>query len=115
MTVRPSYEEAVEILKALAHPARLQIVDTLRIRDACVCHFETLLDRPQAYVSQQLGVLRSVGLVSDCKEGQRVYYSLADERVRDLLEVLLGPPRGEETLEACRCPECQTMAVARLP
>lgn len=112
MATSGEYRLASSWFKALAHPERLRLLDALRGGDACVCHLEALLGRPQAYVSQQLAALRAVGLIRDRKEGQRVYYTIADARVRPLLEQFLGPARAPIQLSHCRCPECQAVALA---
>lgn len=112
MATSGEYRTASSWFKALAHPERLRLLDALRSGDACVCHLEALLGRPQAYVSQQLAALRAVGLIRDRKEGQRVYYTIADARVRPLLEQFLGPTRAPIQLSHCRCPECQAGALA---
>jgi DNA-binding transcriptional ArsR family regulator len=64
-----SYDDLAARFKALAHPVRLQILDMLRRGEACVCHMETALDKRQAYISQQLMVLRDAGLVDARKDG----------------------------------------------
>ncbi len=106
------YEGTARFFKALAHPARLQILDTLRKGDVCVCHLEALLGKPQAYISQQLALLRKAGLVRDRKDGQRVYYAIADERLLPLLNEFLGPAGAVARLDSCRCPECRSRMVA---
>ncbi|MFL7810792.1 MAG: ArsR/SmtB family transcription factor, partial [Anaerolineae bacterium] len=78
------YEEGAAMFRSLAHPARLQILDELRRDEACVCHLQTVLRRPQAYVSQQLRVLREAGIVTDDKDGLNVYYRLSDPQVERL-------------------------------
>ena len=56
------YKNAALRLKALAHPVRLQILDMLRADDeVCVCHMEAAFGKRQAYISQQLMVLREAG------------------------------------------------------
>ena len=100
------YEEVSRWFKALGHPERLRLLDALRSGDACVCHLEALLHRPQAYVSQQLATLREAGLIRDRKDGQRVYYTLTDARVRPLLDEFLGQPATPSYLDQCHCPEC---------
>ncbi|NOZ27492.1 MAG: winged helix-turn-helix transcriptional regulator [Chloroflexi bacterium] len=105
--VSPRYEKAARLFRALAHPARLRILDALRYGEECVCHLEALLGKPQAYVSQQLAVLREAGLVRDRKDGQRVYYAICDERMLSLLEEFLGPRTSPTRLDHCRCPKCQ--------
>jgi len=55
---RNGYQGQAKILRALAHPVRLRILDILARQEACVCHLEAVLKRPQPYVSQQLAALR---------------------------------------------------------
>ncbi len=100
------YEQASELFHLLSHPARLQILDELRRSSACVCHLEAVLDRPQAYVSQQLRVLREGEVVTDRREGLFVYYRLVDERVERLLEQVLGPAHERREPVECTCPHC---------
>lgn len=109
------YGQQVDLLKLLAHPLRLQILDILRDGDECVCHLSAALGKPQPYVSQQLAILRNGGAVIDYKEGTNVFYRLADENVRRLVEAVCGPQtldgsrptRGEHRVVAgCHCPKC---------
>jgi DNA-binding transcriptional ArsR family regulator len=85
------YTDATVRFKALAHPVRLQILDMLRSGEVCVCHMEAALGKRQAYISQQLMVLRDAGLVEARKDGLSVFYRLIDDVVFDLLEAILGP------------------------
>jgi ArsR family transcriptional regulator len=101
------YRQSARLFHILSHAARLHILDELRKDEACVCHLQTVLGRPQAYVSQQLRVLREADLVTDHRDGTLVYYRLADPQVERLLEEILGPP-GERTCSPeCPCPHCQ--------
>jgi len=101
------YRKGTELFRALGHPARLQILDELRRAEACVCHLQTVLHRPQSYVSQQLRVLREVGIVSDDKDGLNVYYRLSSPQVERLLFEVLGPAGGPTRSANCPCPCCQ--------
>ncbi len=101
------YQSVADVLQILSHPVRLQIVDVLRSGEACVCHLQTLLDRPQPYVSQQLGKLREADLVADRREGLYVYYSLGNSRVEELLQAMLGAPQERGRVDGCECPECE--------
>jgi DNA-binding transcriptional ArsR family regulator len=103
---RKPYQQAAQFYGLLSHPARLQILDELRRDEACVCHLQALLKRPQAYVSQQLRVLREAGIVTDRKDGQLVYYRLDDPRVEQLVEYVLGPVEGSTPSPNCPCPKC---------
>ncbi len=58
-----SAQRQAHIFKALMHPVRLQILDLLRDGKLCVCQIEAQSGQLQAYVSQQLAVLRRVGLI----------------------------------------------------
>ena len=96
--------------KALGHPVRLAILDMLRRGEACVCHMEVTLNKRQPYISQQLMVLRDAELVSARKEGMKVFYSLKDPAVLDVLERTLGPIPPDEPvgLTGCPCAICGT-------
>jgi ArsR family transcriptional regulator len=98
---------AADLFQVLSHPARLRILDELRRAEACVCHLQAVLGRPQAYVSQQLRVLREADLVADRREGQLVYYRVDQALVRVLLEQVLGPPGAPSHPPTCPCPSCQ--------
>lgn len=102
------YDEAAARFKALGHPVRLQILDLLRGGEVCVCHLEASLGRRQAYISQQLMVLRDAGLVEARKEGLQVYYRLAGGTTGALLEAALGAstPAAFIPVPDCPCPSC---------
>lgn len=101
------YRQAAKLFHLLSHQGRLHILDELRTDEACVCHLQTVLGRPQAYVSQQLRVLREAGVVLDHKDGQLVYYRLADPQLLELLEEVLGSAGQRERIDGCPCPRCQ--------
>ena len=106
------YRQAVRLFHLLSHPARLRILDELRRDEACVCHLQAVLERRQAYVSQQLRVLREAGVVETRKDGLNVYYRLADQRVGQLLEEVLGPAGECTVLPGCPCPRCRGEAAS---
>jgi len=103
-----SYEQLAIRFKALGHPVRLQILDMLRCGEACVCHIEAALGKRQAYISQQLMVLREAGLVEARKDGLQVYYRLTDSVTAELLTMLFGaaPLQEQARLVGCSCPQC---------
>jgi ArsR family transcriptional regulator len=104
-----TYDASIDIFKALAHPARLQIMDILRHGEQCVCHIETALGKRQAYVSQQLMILREAGLVDNRKDGLRVYYRATSPQALAILEAALGTTTDAplERLADCPCPQCE--------
>jgi DNA-binding transcriptional ArsR family regulator len=111
-----SYEQLAALVKGLAHPTRLQILDLLRQGEMCVCHIEASLDKRQAYVSQQLMTLREAGLVDNRRDGLQVYYRLTDARVRILLNLMLGTisKTGIQCIEGCPCPACSVISIAQI-
>jgi len=104
-------DRTADLLKALGHPARLQIADLLRHGEACVCHLEAYLGYRQPYISQQIMVLRKAGLVAERRDGTYVFYRLSDPRVAGLLDALLpedSRARKQVTHRhlPCFCPVC---------
>jgi len=72
-------EAKARILKALAHPTRLFIIDKLNLQDYCVCELTELVGADTSTVSKHLSILKHAGLVESRKDGTMVHYSLADE------------------------------------
>lgn len=101
-----NYDKKANLFQTLSHPVRLQILDELRRREACVCHLQAVTGRPQAYISQQLRVLRDADLVIDEKEGQNVFYHLRNEEVRRILREILGEAGPPSHPKKCQCPFC---------
>jgi ArsR family transcriptional regulator, arsenate/arsenite/antimonite-responsive transcriptional repressor len=67
----------LEALRALAHPARLEIVSHVAARGPlCVCHLNEDLTYSQPTISKHLGVLRRAGLIESRREGRWVYYTV---------------------------------------
>lgn len=79
---------ASNFLKAISHEGRLMILCHLVTGEKSVSELEALLSARQAAVSQQLARLRLEGLVDTRRDGKTIYYSLADERPRRVLEVV---------------------------
>lgn len=81
---RARYEARAAVVKALAHPARLMIVDELSEHpQRCVCELTELVGTDLSTVSRHLAVLRNAGILESRKEGTTVYYRL---RVRCIPE-----------------------------
>jgi DNA-binding transcriptional ArsR family regulator len=112
------YDQHAELLKALAHPVRLRILEILAQEESCVCHLTAVLKQRQPYVSQHLMLLREVGLVVDRKEGTIVYYCLTNKRVMESIALTRGllPNAGAHSdplpfprspVDGCPCPKCK--------
>jgi DNA-binding transcriptional ArsR family regulator len=79
---------------ALSDPTRLRILHALLRGELCVCDLATIASRSMAATSQQLKLLRGLGLVKFRTEGRLAYYSLADEWVRSALAAVLPAGGG---------------------
>ncbi|ETA50365.2 ArsR family transcriptional regulator [Rhodobacteraceae bacterium PD-2] len=77
---------ASAFLKAISHEGRLMILCHLVSGEKSVTELEELLSARQAAVSQQLSRLRLEGLVVPRREGKAIYYRLADDKPRKMLE-----------------------------
>ena len=69
-------EARARILKALAHPTRLFIVERLAAGEQCVCDLTAAIGADVSTVSKHLSVLKGAGIVRDEKRGLMVFYSL---------------------------------------
>jgi ArsR family transcriptional regulator len=69
-------EGRARVMKALAHPSRLFIVDELSRGERCVCELTEMLGADVSTVSKHLAVLREAGLVLDERRGVQVFYRL---------------------------------------
>ena len=83
-----SAREATDFLKAMAHEGRLIILCRLSQGECAVSDLEQMLSARQAAVSQQLSRLRLEGLVTTRRDGKTIYYSIKDERVKQMIDVV---------------------------
>ncbi len=70
------YEARAAIIKAMAHPTRLFMVEELSRGERCVCELTEMVGADVSTVSKHLSVLKNVGIVQDDKRGSQVFYSL---------------------------------------
>ncbi|MEQ1699118.1 MAG: metalloregulator ArsR/SmtB family transcription factor [Ilumatobacteraceae bacterium] len=85
--VLPISELKAELFRALSHPARIRILETLSAGERSVGEMQPEIGIELSHLSQQLAVLRRAGLVASRKEGQSVYYSVKNPLITDLLKV----------------------------
>jgi DNA-binding transcriptional ArsR family regulator len=81
-------QTASAFLKAISHEGRLMILCHLVSGEKSVTELEELLAARQAAVSQQLSRLRLEGLVIPRRDGKTIYYKLADDRPKKMLETV---------------------------
>ncbi len=90
-TVRTTaeYRQRAAILKALAHPTRLLIVDELgETGERCVCELTALVGADMSTVSRHLAQLRGAGIVETERRGAKIFYKLCFPCLSKLLECL---------------------------
>ena len=115
------YQNFSELFKVLSHPVRLAVLAILRDGEQCVCHLEAKLGLRQAYISQQLMVLREAGIIEDRREGWNSFYRVIKPEIYSLLDQageILGAQfrfaSSDTQLTKCPCPKCNLPEEARV-
>ena len=81
------YEARARIIKAMAHPTRLFIVDELaKTGEKCVCDLTGMIGADMSTVSKHLTLLKQAGIVQDEKRGSMVFYRLRVKCIVDFFE-----------------------------
>jgi len=84
-----SYEKCSNILKAIAHPTRLEIIYRLNKQDGChVSRIQKNLGIPQSTISQHLKILKNGGVLTSERNGNAVCYKLKDIKIMKIIDVL---------------------------
>ncbi len=96
-----SLGQKVELLRVIAHPVRIKILEELLKGVKCVSDFEELLKINQPNLSQHFALLRNSGVVDYYMDGRLRCYFLVDPIIPDLLEVL-----GKHYIESLPAPAC---------
>lgn len=83
------FNENAELLKILAHPVRLCIVNGLIKNGGCnVSHMQNCLSMPQSTISQHLQKLRTAGIIEGERNGLEVSYRICNDKVKKIMKVL---------------------------
>lgn len=96
------YEARARVIKALAHPSRLFIVDELSRGSRCVCELTELVGADMSTVSRHLSVLKNAGIVLDEKRGSQVHYRLSVPCVMNFFDCI-------EDVMKCKAQQHQKM------
>ena len=86
--MKQNAKDAAAFLKTVAHEGRLMTLCHLGSGEKSVGELEALLQMRQAAVSQILARLREEGRVKTRREGKTIYYGLADDKTRELIDLL---------------------------
>jgi ArsR family transcriptional regulator len=71
-----SYKARAKIIKAIAHPTRLFVLDELKRQERCVCELTEMIGADISTVSKHLSILKGAGIVQIDKRGTQIYYQL---------------------------------------
>ncbi len=71
-----NFKLRAQILKAMAHPSRLMMLEALKEGELCVCDLQKIVGSDISTVSKHLSVMRNAGIVEDRKAGLQVFYKL---------------------------------------
>jgi DNA-binding transcriptional ArsR family regulator len=82
------YQKYSELLKAVAHPVRLRIVEGLMANECNVGHIVKKLRLPQSTVSQHLSILKNKGIIVPRKEGVKTCYIVVDKKIKLIIKIL---------------------------
>lgn len=88
-------EKAADILKTVAHPMRLQIIHLLESGEKTVTVLSQHLKTQQPYTSQQLNLMKSKGVLNSRRDGNQVYYAIANPNVVKVIQCV----RGQESAQ----------------
>lgn len=89
MKTDPKYVQMSIVMKAMAHPTRLFILDMLEEREYCVCELQERIQDDMSTVSRHLSVLKNAGLISSRKVNNQVWYKLVCPCVLDFYQCIL--------------------------
>lgn len=81
-------EHIADVLKAMAHPVRLRIIETLERSEKCVNEIVDAVGGKQSITSQQLNMMKDKGVLACKKDGAKVYYRIDNKNVIKLLHCM---------------------------
>lgn len=101
-----NHKRRAQVIKAMAHPSRLAMLEALADGEKCVCDLRDLVGADISTVSKHLSVMKAAGLVTDRKDGLWVHYRLRVPCVLDFMqciEAVLAGDRGTAREETVCC------------
>lgn len=90
-------EYRAEILKALAQPTRLKIIDFLRDGERCVCEIFPAIGEEQSNTSRHLNMMLSAGVLSRRKDGLKIYYEIKHSETLEIMDIVTNIVKQEIT------------------
>lgn len=104
-TIKTRHEARAKIIKAMAHPSRLFIIEELSRRECCVHELTEMIGADTSTVSKHLSVLKNAGLVTDEKRANSIFYSLRCPCIMDFMSCLedVLSANAKEHIEILKC------------
>jgi ArsR family transcriptional regulator len=110
-SAQAKFKNHARIIKALAHPTRLFIVDELSRGERCVCELKDMIGVEMPTVSRHLGVLKGAGILEDKKRGLQVFYRLRVPCVLNFFKCVEAVQRDDcKTSKRTAVPEARCAA-----
>jgi len=81
--------DAAELFKVFGDSTRARIICALEISEMCVCDIAALLSMSSSAISHQLRILKQSRIVQSRRDGKIIYYSLADEHIKQLFDTAI--------------------------
>ena len=106
MKAQARYEARVRVVKAMAHPTRMFIVDELsHAGERCVCELTEMIGSDISTVSKHLSILKNAGIVDDDKRGNQVFYRLKCPCIMDFFRCIESvlESNGVGDKKSCAC------------
>lgn len=82
------FELHADLLKAISHPRRLEILHLLRDQELCVSDIYEMLDLPQANISQHLMIMRDAGILDTKRDGKQIIYKITNPKILQACDLL---------------------------
>ncbi len=90
-------QRAADILKTVAHPARLKIIDFLEPGEQPVAQICKCLNAAQPFISHHLSLMKAKGILSSRRNGNQVFYSVANRNVIEVIHCVRRHGQGNQT------------------
>lgn len=90
MLQEKEYDDMSMIFEMFGDSTRLKIMNALFVKELCVSDLAALLEMSHSAISHQLGSLKKTKLVTSRKKGKNVYYSMADDHIKNIYKMALN-------------------------
>jgi DNA-binding transcriptional ArsR family regulator len=100
---KETYENRSKVIKAMAHPSRLIMIDALAYGEKCVCELQELIGDDMSTVSKHLSLMKKAGIVDCRKDGLKVIYRLKVPCILNFFECIEAVIKNESKCVSSDC------------